>query len=286
MNTAALLAFIKERHAIYLRRKAKQPWPWTNDPILREYRFCNVYRNLDKETALIHKNWLFDKSRPVDPDAWFAMTVARLVNWWPSLEEVGYPVPWSPKRFTRALDGRKARGEKVFTGAYMIRADRHPFGKPAYLAEEVLSPLWEAREEVRPRAGDSLDDFHQRLLPFKDIGSFMAGQIVADTKYAPGGWLKVAKDWKTWACSGPGSQRGLNRVLGMNVDSTWNECTWRANFSDLHADMVSLVKEAGLPYITGQDLQNCLCEFDKYERVRLGEGRPRSLYHPPSQGAK
>ena len=27
-----------------------------------------------------------------------------------------------------------------------------------------------------------------------------------------------------------------------------------------------------------QDVENCLCEFDKYERTRLGEGRPRSLY--------
>ena len=33
-----------------------------------------------------------------------------------------------------------------------------------------------------------------------------------------------------------------------------------------------------MPMIHAQDLQNCLCEFDKYERVRLNEGRPRSNY--------
>jgi hypothetical protein len=27
-----------------------------------------------------------------------------------------------------------------------------------------------------------------------------------------------------------------------------------------------------------QDLQNCLCEFDKYERARLGEGTPKQIY--------
>ena len=36
--------------------------------------------------------------------------------------------------------------------------------------------------------------------------------------------------------------------------------------------------DADLPPIHAQALQNCLCEFDKYERVRLGEGRPRNNY--------
>lgn len=283
MNTAALFDFIKERHAIYMKRKAGIPAPWTSDPILSEFRFCNVYRNLDRQTVLLHKNWLFNPQHGVDPDAWFAMAVARFVNWWPSLEEMGYPVAWNPERFVKALDSRKAKGEKVFTGAYMIRADKHPLGKPTYLAQEVLTPLWNAREELRPRAGDTLDSFHQRLLPFKDIGSFMAGQIVADTKYAPGGWLKLAKDWKTWACSGPGSQRGLCRVFDRDVEAAWPEAVWREKFGGLHKAIAPLAKQAGLPYITGQDLQNCLCEFDKYERVRLGEGRPRSLYQPSQE---
>jgi len=39
-----------------------------------------------------------------------------------------------------------------------------------------------------------------------------------------------------------------------------------------------LAAEVGMPKIHMQDLQNCLCEFDKYERVRLGEGRPRNGY--------
>jgi hypothetical protein len=29
-----------------------------------------------------------------------------------------------------------------------------------------------------------------------------------------------------------------------------------------------------------QDLQNCLCEFDKYERARLGQGVPKQIYTP------
>ena len=79
MRTDDLFAFVRERHQIYLRRKAGQTKPWTTDPILQQYRFCNVYRELDTVTKWIRDNW----RRPHcdDPDLWFAMVVARLVNW-------------------------------------------------------------------------------------------------------------------------------------------------------------------------------------------------------------
>jgi hypothetical protein len=34
--------------------------------------------------------------------------------------------------------------------------------------------------------------------------------------------------------------------------------------------------------LCGQDLQNCLCEMDKFERVRLGEGKPKRRFVPHS----
>lgn len=275
MNTTALMRFIRERHAVYMRKANGEPWPWTQDPILQKYRFCNVYRNLDKQSALIQGHW----SRQ-SQDNWFAFCVARLVNWWPTLEAVGYPVPWRPERFKQALHDRKEAGQKVFTGAYMVRADPHADGsKGAYLADKVLTPIWEARRQLRPRRGDTLDAFHHRLMSMRDMGSFMAAQVVADAKYVDPA-LMNASDWLTWAASGPGSRRGLNRVLGRPVNTAWTEDSWRLLFMELWQRMFPLVQMEGLPDITGQDLQNCLCEWDKYERVRLGEGLPRSLYVP------
>src|SRR6185369_9375761 len=85
---------------------------------LQAYRFCNVYREFDTVTQWIAKHWRDPHSG--DPDLWFALCVARLVNWPGSLQAVGYPVPWSPARFKRVMTARKASGAKTFTSAYII----------------------------------------------------------------------------------------------------------------------------------------------------------------------
>src|SRR5215813_2551463 len=87
-----LFAFAQERYNIFLRRNAGEKPPWTKDPVLRDYRFCNVYREDDRVTIWIRENWR--EPHADDPDLWFAMAVARLVNWPDSLAALGYPVPW------------------------------------------------------------------------------------------------------------------------------------------------------------------------------------------------
>lgn len=280
MNLDGIVAFILAREDIRIRKERGDPWPWSDDKILNAFRFCNVRRNDDAQTRLIHSNWL--KPHADDPDLWFAMTVARLVNWWPSLADVGYPVPWDTGRFQRAMAKRKAAGQKVFTGAYMVRADAVLTGSKAdYLALYVLDPLWQAREKVRPRSGDTLQKFHSRLMEYRDMGSFMAAQIVADVKYANPSHLARASDWMDWAAAGPGSLRGLNRVAERPKDHPYRKWGWQAEFAPFLKALRAKLAAAGFsPPLTGQDAQNCLCEWDKYERVRLGEGFPRAIYRP------
>ena len=104
----------------------------------------------------------------------------------------------------------------------------------------------------------------------------MVGQIVADAKYADPNLL-AADDWWTWTVSGPGSRRGLNRVMGRDLTKGWNDKDFGHQMTILR-DEVNDGLPPWMPELHAQDLQNCLCEFDKYERTRLGEGRPRSGY--------
>lgn len=265
--------FIIERHVIYLNRREGNSKPWTDDPILQEYRFCNVYRELDTVTQWVHDNWLHPHSD--EPDLWFAMAVARWVNWPDTLEAIGFPVPWDPMKFVRAMAKRKALGHKVWTGAYMIGTQGNAKDKPLFIAEDVLSPLWRRREELRPKPGMTLEEFARPIINTKNQGTFMVGQIVADIKHVEP--LLLADDWDTWVVSGPGSRRGLNRIVGRSIKAGWSDADFAANVDELRQCVNERLPD-GWEKVDAQNLQNCLCEFDKYERVRLGEGRPRSRY--------
>lgn len=275
MSIDRLLAFVTERHRIHLSRAAGDPPDsWTTDPILRQYRFCNIYRELDTVTRWLAEEWR--EPHADDPDLWHAFVVARNMNNIPLLSALdGPPLPWSPEPFRAVCAGRQARGEKVFSGAYMI-GTRHNGSKADYLADMVFTPLWSAREKLRPLPGDTLTGFHMSLCLFYGLASFLAAQVVADIKYVEP--LLSARDWHTFCASGPGSRKGLNAVLSRPFGAGMREDEFRLRVSELREAMLPHFRAEGWEEPHAQDVQNMLCEYFKYEKARLGLGRPKQLF--------
>ena len=265
----ALNEFIVERECIRVKKESGQPWPWTENPIFREYKFCNVRRQDDKTTRWIHNNWSLPHAD--DPDLWFALVIARrALNWPASMEALGYPVPWNPHNFLSVMNKRASMGLKCFDTAYQLLVQGQKGDKTENMIKLILNLLWEARDELRPKPDDTLRSFFDRLSSFKYMGLFYSGQVVADLKEVQ---LREAHDWWTFAVPGPGSERGLNRVLGRDKSTPWREKDWREALDQLHP----LIKvPATVGRLDGQNENNCLCEFDKYERISRGEGRVRS----------
>ena len=275
MKTDTLITFIAERYRILMRRTFSAKKPWTKDPILVDYKFTNVHRENDRVTIWIANNWRTPNKN--DPDLWFAMVVARLLNRPESLERLGYAVPWKRDRFVHMIHDAKSVGIPSFSGAYMISTHGMKADKAEFLADRVLTPLWENRKYIRPRKGDTLAKFHARLTEHFGMGSFLGAQVVADMKYVKP--LMGAVDYWTWASSGPGSRRGLNRIVGRPTSKSWREEDWLNVLQQLQNKVEVPLLKRGVPRLHAQDLQNCLCEFDKYERVRLNEGRMKQRYN-------
>jgi hypothetical protein len=247
---------------------------------MSQWSFCNVRREDDRITRWIAANWR-DKN-VADSECWFGMAVARCVNWPDSLAEIGYPSEWRPERFVAVLEDRAERRKldkktKVFGEAYNISNGGSSEPKARHIAG-VLTALWERRGRVRPEPDDSLLTFYGKLKRCDGFGGsgFMAAQVIADAKYV--GTLRSARDWMTFAAPGPGSKRGLNRVLGREIKKGWDEYDWRTGLRRLRDQIEPELERIGLGDLHAQDLQNCLCEFDKYERVRLGEGKPKRKF--------
>jgi DNA polymerase I len=275
INVGALLHWMEEREAIRIRKESGAPLPWTDAPILRDGSFCNVRREDDKATRWITKHWRTPHAD--DPDFWFACCVARFVNLPDTLAEIGYPVPWDPEHFLAVMADRKRRGKTVYGPAYTIFAGKGYADKPSFHAERLFGPLWEARAYLRPKRGDTLARYFARLSDYPGMGGgFMPAQIIADLKYVEP--LRSALDWATFVVSGPGSKRGLNRVLGRPADTPWAETEWRAEFDRLWAAVAPDLQRLGLSDLHAQDKQSVLCETDKYLRVQSGEGRMKRHY--------
>lgn len=324
LNPEPLFEWASERHAIYMRKawleerernpdarmsaKMKAAWQpenegrafhwradWlTHDPVLRAFRFCNVYRELDRVTV-----WIKDNIREPFADhdhLWFMLAAARYINWPPALAELigtdGWPdhPDFKPENMTRILEARRARGEKVETGAYMIRAESdakapwYDWSKQRYVAERVLGQLWEHRHDWQHLTCDGTDTLQgvwEYLTGngFTGWGPFMAYQVVVDLRWTR--YLIGAPDIQTWAAVGPGSRRGLNRLHSRPVEAPLRQ--EKALEEMLELRELSLQPGALAPWmwpIDLSDIQNCLCETDKWLRVRQGEGRPRSQYKP------
>ena len=262
------VAVMHERDAIRVCRVQGLRRPWTTDQILHTYRFCNIQREDDRVTRWIADNWRAPHQG--DLDLWFAVAVARFVNWPETLADLGYPVPWDPEHFLAVLNARKARVETCFGPAYNISNGGSSTPKAEHIAQQVFAPLWSRREKLRPCGNDSLLSYCGRLKEMRGFASFMAAQVVADLKYVPP--LLNARDWQTFAAPGPGSKRGLNRILGRLVDAPWrDDAVWHRQLLLFRTKIEPLFAAVGLDLSHAQDTQNQLCEFDKYERAREGQ---------------
>jgi hypothetical protein len=271
--------WIKEREAIRVKKETGAPKPWTDDPIFQTYKFTNVRREDDTVSKWITENWI--KPNDPHPNMWFAMIVARLFNWPPTLEEICFPhltFPELKEKWRRNLKGLRDIGkEKIFTGAYLVSTNGVKMDKIDYILDRVLTPIWidgrapkiQLLNENKP---ESLESYWTHLRQFDGLGSFMAGQVVADLKFTSD--LKNAPDWMTWAPLGPGSIRGLNRFHGRPVDKSLRQDQGLLEIREAQR----LIEDELEWLLPAHNIQNCFCEFYKYTKIKFDGGRTRSLY--------
>jgi len=262
--------WITEREAIRIAKEREKPRPWTTDPILKEYRFCNVRREDDAVTKWIAANW---RNPNYDhPMLLRAMALARMVNWPPTLDIIGFPETWHPEAVVNAINSQASCG-KAWGSAYIVSTNGRAMSKALYVVYEVCGKL--PATPLPARATSSLQAFYNSLLVYNGLGSFMAGQLIADLKNTPGHPLEEAPDWWSWACPGPGSKRGLARYFkGRDGEPTFELGM------EVMMDEVGALLPKHIGRIHAQDWQNVMCEMGKYWRTKDGRGRPKARYTP------
>lgn len=268
-----LVHWITEREAVRQRKEQGLPKPWTTDPLLRDYRWCNVRRMDDRVSVALMANWYPPDGRP--ETQLVAAVLARLVNWPASLDDITGPQRFDISHLpgARAKLAHRARmGWKVFTAAYVV---------PGVPGRNKVDSVCDLAELVASRAdtilAGSMAATWANLVKIDGLGSFLAGQMVADLAHLSAGqhWT----DASTWAPLGPGSARGMNRLMGRPKDKAISQAQFDVELPALIGVLKPLIPGIWEDrQLQAMDIQNSLCESDKHRRLTLGEGQVRSRY--------
>lgn len=289
-----LFYYMNERHWIYQRKTKGLPKPWTDDVILQQYSFTNVFRELDKTTKWIDQNIL--KPYQNHPNLWFISILARQISWPDTIQELKdhdqLPLDdkWDFRQAAAVIDGRVVRGDKAWTGAFMVRAESDPkqtwydWTKAEYVLGVVLGNMWFQRNTLQTffESQPTIQAAVELLSQYYGVGPFMAKEFVNDllmTRY-----MMNPEDALTWCAAGPGAIRGLNYIHGRDINASISQDQAReeiraiagiANGPD--SPLGEHIRNVESP-LTLERFQFSLCELMKYAKVKHGWGRPRSKY--------
>ena len=167
----------------------------------------------------------------------------------------------------RACAYRKETDQKVWGNAYVVTTHGIPMDKIDYLCDRVMPSI--ASGLYCGLDTTSCSVAAKDLMEIEGISTFMAGQVVADLKNTPGHPLHSAVDRGTFVLHGPGSRRGMDWLMGEKVSTA----EW---YRQIYLVQEALANDGY--ELCAQDTQNCLCEFDKFMRVRNGTGRSKRNY--------
>lgn len=211
--------FSRERYNILLRRRAGEPAPWTDDPVLATWRFCNVFREDDRTTAWFRENIRDPMKNSADVImATMAFRAFNRVETGEILKPFLLAGNWDLSQWRQLLVERHAAGNPVCTGAYIIKTAPDmskidgvlwQLGQAKLREPQLLTWHWHT-----PAAERSQHGLWSVLRSFPYVGDFTANEIVVDLTHTS--VLEMANDLATWTNPGPGCALGLGMLLHGN----------------------------------------------------------------------
>lgn len=313
MNPQPFFDFIQERYRIFLKKQTGEPRPWTDDDILGYYKFTNVFREDDRTTVWFREN-VRDPLRDQPGHVLLSTVVFRWFNristgeahflqkdMFKNAEHTAYYeyfLTGSGQALHDACFKYNGPMGPHVTGAYIIKTpngmtklsgvcwalehfhrDKYPLqfrDLDGTIKKVVLG--WQGAAELMSTPGYviTLEQAWDWLRKFSYLGDFMAYEIVTDLRFTC--LLQRAPDIMTWANAGPGAMRGLNRLHGRQLGFSQKKDKWNTEMKEL-LDMSPTIWPWYLSRpLEMREIEHSLCEFDKYQRVDKGEGKPRGVY--------
>ena len=306
-----------ERMLIWKRRFIEQrPRPWTDNKIFRESKFTNVYRELDRNSQWQIKNILLDESLKGVNLIWKLM-VFRFFNnpetFTKGITEMGWKngIPdwkdYDEDEFAAFIDRIRQSGENPYTTAYLINSQATP-GKPRdYCYTRLVIPTLHKNIPQLisvVRKAETPEDIIKYLKTMPAVADFIAHEFYQDFTYIPRyremEFMKFNQN--DFTNVGPGASIGIRLIFPSlkTVCEQKQAIYWLRDLAEEWLTKIGDEKNEEMVYlnwdkkkrayylnnkcnITLHQIEMWLCEFQKYWKMIIGEGKQHSKFIPQTK---
>lgn len=291
----------------YKKNFLKLSPPWSDNEFLRDYKFENVYRELDRNSQWEIKNIIMNTELS-DMDKIFQIIFFRMVNqpdffeFYRKFADFKFPFPtrseFDSEIFFKALQKYRSETGNPYTSAYLINTMCCPGRKrDDCFANTIIPTLKKSISGVyiQLKKSKEPEEFIKKLEELPSVAGFVSHEIYISLCYFAKYTESTFFPWdeNDYTNVGPGASLGI-RLIFPSTDSAGQ----KERIYDLRDISWDMLKRYPFKYVswdkekkeykveTGKKAHNItlhqiefhLCGYQKYFKMENGVGKQRSKY--------
>lgn len=264
--------FIVKRQDVFYKRFNKIEYPWSEDSILNNYKFTNVYRATDRVSQYLIKNIIHEGDQNLE-DLFFRIILFKIFNrisTWQFLEQELGEISlkdYSYKIYDRLLSEILKSKSPIYSAAYIMASGKSTFGMERKHQNhlKLIELMINDKLPYKFQNCQNMEQAYKLLLSYPTIGEFLAYQYVTDLNYSNITNFTEMEFVK----AGPGAKDGITKCFTSLGDYSYEDVIkMMADNQEIEFERLGL----NFQNLWGRDLQlidcqNVFCEVDKYSRV-------------------
>jgi hypothetical protein len=259
--------FAHERLSIWQKKISGSAMPYTSDSILQKYRFCNIFREFDRQTIAIHA--LLHPLRD-DFALWLLnMFYCRMVARPETIEKVGLlsfdPIQ-NQELYDRLMTSSRPRyGTPYVFPISTIQNSAAP-NRERFICEYLPSIMQKIADEIETWESMSVIHGVAKILPMFGFNlHFLWTEVLIDVAYQYPSRVDLFVDFPI----GPGSLPTMRMI-----DRAADPVDLAVRLSFVPFDSGITIDGAPLR-LSAENWEGIGCEFRKYTNLKAGRGRKR-----------
>ncbi len=260
--------FARERMHIWHKRYQNKERPYTKDQILRDYRFCNIYRELDRQTIEIHTHL---KSFCDDLDTWLLnlfffrfVCDPRTVR---DVDMLSYEKDNNEKVYERLLKKKKPKYGSAYVFPISVIQKSEYSTRESFFCLYLPEIMKQVSDEIRDFDNVSVAEAVERVVAVLGFNfTFHTTEVLIDVAYQYPEYIDLFSRFPI----GPGSKPTMKLLSKENPEDT---CLLLTQYRIQDFPYLTYNKRPVL--LSTENWEGIGCEFRKYANLKNGSGRKR-----------